>query len=643
MGVNMPARSVVFNSIRKHDGTQFRVLEPGELTQMAGRAGRRGLDDVGTVILCCFGEKPPPEQTLKHMLTGSSTRLQSQFRLTYNMILNLLRIEAISVEAMIQRSFSEFATQRALTANDYPQLLAKGRKTLAKLDEAVQSEGSVVGAEDINDYFKVCRDLLACHKVVLNHLLKSEFEAFEEDIFAPGRILLLSSVREQEVARRPAIVLRSGLGNKSASTTKLKSESSALAEHELVCLILLPPGREVTSSDEGKQSCTIGYVGKSNHRTYAIRKVTLGQVLAVSSRKQKIDTKELLKEDSTRANHPSILSGGFGFPSRERDDPFAGMMAVGKKGAVGAAAAAPKATAAEDSVAKVVQSLVELEREEIDGDGVTLIDLKPFIQRGEDVFYFRGLCDTLEMLTAQMRSFAAHRHPSLEKYYRDIEKRETLRTKVDALQHALSNESLALFPDFIQRKKVLARLGYIDKTETVRVKGRCACEVNTTESLIATEMVFEGILNDLKPEEIVACLSAMVFQEKSESELDSELPEALLECCQKMQVIATTLGQIQKDCGLKVDPNEYRDQSLKFGMVHVVYEWAIGVSFKNICELTDVQEGSIVRCITRLDELCREIRNCARVVGNPTLYRKMETASAAIKRDIVFASSLYVN
>lgn len=57
MGVNMPARAVVFNSIRKHDGTQFRILQPGEYTQMAGRAGRRGLDTVGTVILCCFGEE----------------------------------------------------------------------------------------------------------------------------------------------------------------------------------------------------------------------------------------------------------------------------------------------------------------------------------------------------------------------------------------------------------------------------------------------------------------------------------------------------------------------------------------------------------------------------------------------------------
>lgn len=46
MGVNMPARTVVFNSTRKHDGRDFRDLLPGEYTQMAGRAGRRGLDKV---------------------------------------------------------------------------------------------------------------------------------------------------------------------------------------------------------------------------------------------------------------------------------------------------------------------------------------------------------------------------------------------------------------------------------------------------------------------------------------------------------------------------------------------------------------------------------------------------------------------
>jgi antiviral helicase SKI2 len=50
-GVNMPAKCVVFSSIRKHDGKTFRDILPGEYTQMAGRAGRRGLDPTGTVII----------------------------------------------------------------------------------------------------------------------------------------------------------------------------------------------------------------------------------------------------------------------------------------------------------------------------------------------------------------------------------------------------------------------------------------------------------------------------------------------------------------------------------------------------------------------------------------------------------------
>lgn len=67
-----------------------------------------------------------------------------------------------------------------------------------------------------------------------------------------------------------------------------------------------------------------------------------------------------------------------------------------------------------------------------------------------------------------------------------------------------------------------------------------------------------------------------------------------------------------------------------------------GTPFADICELTDVPEGMIVRTILRLDETCREFRNAAAIMGNSALHKKMETASNAIKRDIVFAASLYI-
>lgn len=53
-------------------------------------------------------------QTMYTMMLGTPMKLQSQFRLTYNMILNLLRVEALKVEEMIKRSFSENASQKLL-------------------------------------------------------------------------------------------------------------------------------------------------------------------------------------------------------------------------------------------------------------------------------------------------------------------------------------------------------------------------------------------------------------------------------------------------------------------------------------------------------------------------------------------------
>ena len=71
MGVNMPARTVVFDSIRKPDGSNLRDLLTGEYIQMAGRAGRRGLDPTGTVIILCKRNIPLMAELHKMMLVRS--------------------------------------------------------------------------------------------------------------------------------------------------------------------------------------------------------------------------------------------------------------------------------------------------------------------------------------------------------------------------------------------------------------------------------------------------------------------------------------------------------------------------------------------------------------------------------------------
>lgn len=106
IGLNMPAKTVVFTSVRKFDGFSQRWVTPSEFVQMSGRAGRRGLDDRGIVIMM-VGEEMDPA-VAKEIVRGEQDRLNSAFHLGYNMVLNLMRVEGISPEFMLEKCFHQF-------------------------------------------------------------------------------------------------------------------------------------------------------------------------------------------------------------------------------------------------------------------------------------------------------------------------------------------------------------------------------------------------------------------------------------------------------------------------------------------------------------------------------------------------------
>ncbi|NWS43647.1 MTREX helicase, partial [Probosciger aterrimus] len=63
------------------------------------------------------------------------------------------------------------------------------------------------------------------------------------------------------------------------------------------------------------------------------------------------------------------------------------------------------------------------------------------------------------------------------------------------------------------RKRVLRRLGFATSSDVIEMKGRVACEISSADELLLTEMMFNGIFNDLSPEQTAALLSCFVFQE----------------------------------------------------------------------------------------------------------------------------------
>lgn len=111
-GLNMPAKTVVFTNARKFDGGSFRWVTSGEYIQMSGRAGRRGLDDKGIVILMLDAKME--SAIAKEMIKGAPDHMHSEFHLGYNMLLNLATQEDRDAEQLMASSFRQFQVERSL-------------------------------------------------------------------------------------------------------------------------------------------------------------------------------------------------------------------------------------------------------------------------------------------------------------------------------------------------------------------------------------------------------------------------------------------------------------------------------------------------------------------------------------------------
>ncbi|CAK7331344.1 unnamed protein product [Dovyalis caffra] len=625
MGVNAPARTVVFDTLRKFDGKEFRQLLPGEYTQMAGRAGRRGLDKIGTVVVLCRDEIPD-ESDLKHVIVGSATRLESQFRLTYIMILHLLRVEELKVEDMLKRSFAEFHSQK--------QLPEQQKVLMRKLAQPSKAVECLKGEPTIEEYY----DLYLEAEKYGNHISEVVMQSPRVRAFlTPGRVIIVKSLSAQDhllgvVVKAPSgsmkqyivLVLKPNL----SPSTQTPSSSSNLQDKESAGFpqghMLIPKSKR--SVDEEYYSLTnrkgsgainikLPYQGAAAGINYEVREIDSKEFLCICDRKIIIDQVGLLEDVSNAA------------------------------------------------FSKTVQQLLETKS---DGN-----KYPPALDPLKDLkFNDVNLVEAYHHWTSLLQKMASnkcHGCIKLEEHISLAKEIKRHKEEVRNLQFLMSDEALQQMPDFQGRIDVLKEIGCIDGDLVVQIKGRVACEMNSGEELICTECLFENQFDDLEPEEAVAIMSAFVFQQRktsepsltprlSEAKQSHGLPEsgeiALIPATEKEDSVsivlrrlystAIRLGELQSHFKLQINPEEFANENLKFGLVEVVYEWAKGTPFADICELTDVPEGLIVRTIVRLDETCREFKNAAAIMGNSALYKKMESASNAIKRDIVFAASLYV-
>ncbi|MCP9263772.1 Superkiller viralicidic activity 2-like 2 [Dirofilaria immitis] len=523
MGLNMPARTVLFTSARKFDGKDYRWITSGEYIQMSGRAGRRGKDDRGLVILMV--DQQMGQDVAKQIIKGAPDPLNSQFRLTYNMVLNLLRVEGINPEFMLENSFYQFQNYDALPQLYESLLCGKKKKELAACKINRETE--------ISGYYQMEKQIGVLKEAVREIVMKPQTSCTLSTswTFASYVLMLLSAESAKNLSDitqlRPPDANDKGVVEVVSVAISCVSEISAVR-------VKLPQNLKAY---EGKQSA--------------------GRVI-----------KEVLKR-------------------------FNGIMPL----------------------------------------------LDPLNDMKINDAVLQENIIKLQALEKRKDNHPLRENSKFNEIYKQYEKKLELEAELKVAKTELKKaQSLLQLDELKCRKRVLRRLQYCDENDVITQKGRVSCEVSAADELMLTEMMFGGIFSELATPQLAALLSCFVFEEKAGG---TKLADDLSGCLRTMQEYARRIAKVTKESKLEIDEDKYVE-SFKPHLMDVVHAWCTGSSFAEILKKTDVFEGSIIRCMRRLEELLREMVGASKAIGNGDLEARFEEARILLKRDIVFTASLYL-
>ena len=582
IGLNMPAKTVVFTSVRKFDGKTMRWVSGGEYIQMSGRAGRRGLDDRGIVIMMINEQMEPA--VAKGMVKGVADRLDSAFHLGYNMILNLLRVEGISPEYMLERCFYQFQN-----AQKVPQLDLERRELLEQADQIeVEDEEAVSGYWNLQKKIKEYGTDMA--RVVAHPSNALPF-------LKPGRLVHIVYETGNEK-------LDFGWGVIASVTNRPK------------------PRRHTATDWTDHQRYIMSVVVEVAATTpmNLVRKLDPNLVPGVVPPPPagKSDSKSDSKPDSKPVVLPFTLDSLSEIASIRVNVPDSLDDTKSRRAVLGI-------------VSKAVHKF--------GAPGLPLLDPIEDMKIKDE--HFLNLVRRAEVLEAKAAESPLVQTPErLASLYQQYGEKQALLDAAEAVQQKVHDAKSILQMDELKaRKRVLRKLGFSTSGDVVELKGRVACEISSGDELLLTELIFNGTFTSLTPEQTAALLSCFVFDERVEN--TKKIASELMDPFRVVQTMARQIAKVSIEAKLPLVEDEYV-QKFKPELMDIVYQWAKGATFADIVKQTDVFEGSLIRIFRRLEELLRQMSSAATTIGNDELAQKMDKALSLLQRDLVSAASLYL-
>ena len=588
MGLNMPARCVVFTAFKKFDGIEERVIAPGEYTQMSGRAGRRGKDPFGTCIMMV--DRKMGREDVESMVLGAPQALDSEFRLTYYQILNLLKRASgtMDTEYVIGKSFHHFQHTERVPA--WRRELEDTRRERSALVRATTN------AE--NEFETLRSEVRALQDLTLEEILKPHRCL---PLLKPGRVIRVREGAQDwgyGVAVATSRISSDGADAFSPPTSSDKTEAFIVDT-----ILLFAPGAQDGIVRPASRDKTTGALepGAQAHVMPVNLRLVSSITTCVLDLPVNLDDRNELDRVGDAAHELFLRfdNAGVTMPSI---DPVEDMRIDDR------------------TFLETFEKLAEKKR---------ALESHPlFLNRGANP-------DGGGIANASASSAAARRADRIANL---IDAERELSTKIDATELSKFRHELS------RRAQVLQKLDHLDADLVLKLKGRAACWVDTADELLVTELMFNGAFQKMDHHQLVAMCSCFVPVEKSKENEDiheKAVRDALAEPLARLKAAARLVGEAQSACGVPVDVDEYCD-SFKVTLCEITYAWSKGGNFDDVHKKTDLFEGTVTRAMRRLDELMMELRGAAKAVGDVELADKFERGAESMRHGIVFANSLYL-
>ncbi|CRG99309.1 helicase with Zn-finger motif, putative [Plasmodium relictum] len=643
MGINMPTKSVVFTSIYKHDHVKKRILTSSEYTQMSGRAGRRSSDKYGYVyIFCC--DNIPDQVQLTEMMMQKAVSLKSKFKVTYNMILKLLINKQINIEKMLFSSFLESC--RALQIPLFKKDLKRKKKLLQNIKEV---ECIYVNGEEtppIENYVQIDYKL----KHIGIDLHRKLFNMKNSNCFVIGRVMLLNNIG---ILHSSVYAIYMGCDkNSNKKNDKVDFAQNSIffqndneqneSNERFFFLFILPDYMthedlllQMNDSDKEKNNNDNNSKNKNKSNNNANHSNIISENINLYENYKNIFSKRKNKNDIKIIHHSF-----FNTDMNKKHFVLCSNICIENISLITNTViklSNVKTTSVLNNPKNLLLYTLELDRL-IEKENFEPIVLTKVLKALKCEFY-SVLINQTDYLESLKKS-KCYNCNLKEKHYELVCKKNDCLNDIENIEKNINAKSLNLYEDMEGKLNVLRHFSFIDDQNNLTIKGKIASYITLTDEITLTQVIFENLLNKLNPPEIAAVLSCFVAPEKKVEE-SPDLTVNLQDVKAALTNIHSKFEEFYKIIRLRVSSEEHW-KLCNFKIMFIAYKWALGVSFAELLEQTELEEGLIVRSILRLDDLCRKVKIALLYLGNIELAQKVEETSNLLRRDIIFATSLYL-